>query len=325
MNVLITSASRKVALVRAFQDAVRRMRSEGRIIAVDASSCAPALYRADDGYVIPRTDAPHFLSFIIELCLSNDIKLVVPTRDEELLFFAEHKEVFLQQGIRVMIAPSDVIRRCVNKSSFLNFCAEHGFAVPKVWESRDWNNPDIYPVFLRPSSGKGGRGARKVNSQSELQALVESPTEILVQEYVGAPEYTVDLFADFDGKIISAVPRKRLHVWGGESFITATENNAEIIHKSACLATEIGLIGQNTIQCFLREGKPLFIEINPRFGGAVHLSIRAGADSPSFLLRLLQGESLEPCLGQFTDRLTMVRYVEDLFLLPDELIQPSGL
>ncbi len=62
MNVLITSASRKVALVRAFQDAVRRILPEGRVIAVDANACAPALYRADAGYVIPRTDSSHFLS-----------------------------------------------------------------------------------------------------------------------------------------------------------------------------------------------------------------------------------------------------------------------
>jgi len=84
------------------------------------------------------------------------------------------------------------------------------------------------------------------------------------------------------------------------------------------------LVGQNTIQCFLRDGKPLFIEINPRFGGAANLSIRAGADSPSYLLRLMRGETLESCLGQFTNHLTMLRFVEDTFLLPDELIQSSA-
>ncbi len=324
MNVLITSASRKVALVRAFQDAVRRILPEGRVIAVDANACAPALYRADAGYVIPRTDSSHFLSFIIEFCSNHDIKLVIPTRDEELPFFAEHNEIFLRQGIRVMIASGDVIRRCLDKSSFLRFCTDHGFTIPKIWVTRDWSNPEIYPVFLRPSSGKGGRGARKVNSQSELNAFIDNPKEILVQEYVDAPEYTVDLFADFSGKVISAVPRRRLHVWGGESFVTATENNAEIIQESVRLANEMGLVGQNTIQCFLRDGKPLFIEINPRFGGAANLSIRAGADSPSYLLRLMRGETLESCLGQFTNHLTMLRFVEDTFLLPDELIQSSA-
>jgi carbamoyl-phosphate synthase large subunit len=321
MNVLITSASRKVALVRAFQDAMRRIRPEGQVIAVDASPRAPALYLADAGHVVPRTDAPHFLSFVVEFCLEHAVKLIIPTRDEELPFFAEHTEIFLQQGICVMIASGEVIRCCLDKSSFLQFCADHGFAVPKVWATPDWSNPAIYPVFVRPSSGKGGRGARKVNSQSELGALIDNRKEILVQEYVDAQEYTVDLFADFNGKVISVVPRRRLQVWGGESFITATENNGEIIQESARLAKEIGLVGQNTIQCFLRDGKPMFIEINPRFGGATSLSIRAGADSPSYLLRLLRGETLEPCLGQFTNHLTMLRYVEDLFLLPDELIQ----
>jgi carbamoyl-phosphate synthase large subunit len=323
MNVLITSASRKVALVRVFQDAVRRIPAKGQVTAIDVDPRAPALYQADAGYVVPRSDAPHFLTFLIEFCLKHDIQLIIPTRDEELLFFAEHNGTFLQQGIRVMIASSEAVRRCLDKSSFLRFCADHGFTIPKIWMADDWSNPEIYPVFLRPSSGKGGRGAKKVNSRSELDGLVDNPQEILVQEYVDAPEYTVDLFADFDGKVISAVPRRRIHVWGGESFITETENNPEIIQESARLANEMGLVGQNTIQCFLRDGKPLFIETNPRFGGAAHLSIRAGADSPSYLLRLMRGETLEPCLGEFTNHLTMLRYVEDFFLLSDELIQPS--
>jgi len=323
MNVLITSASRKVALVRAFKDAMRRVLPEGGVIAVDTNAYAPALYEADAGYLVPRSDIPDFLSYLVEFCLKRDIKLVIPTRDEELLFFAEHSQVFLQHGIRVMIGSSEVIRRCLDKESFLRFCSRHGFAFPKLWLTNDLGNPAIYPVFLRPRSGKGGRGTKKIDSKAELDALIDDLKEVLIQEYIDAPEYTVDLFADFRGKAISAVPRKRLLVWGGESFVTVTDNNPGIIRETVRLAEAIGLVGHNTIQCFLRDGKPLFIEINPRFGGAFHLSIRAGADSPGYLLRMILGEELESRLGQFTDHLAMSRYVEDTFLLPNDLIKFS--
>lgn len=323
MNVLITSASRKVALVRAFKDALRRLVPEGRVIAVDVNPYAPALYEADEGYLVPRSDDPGFLSHMVQFCLKRDVKLVIPTRDEELPFFAEHKEVFLQRGVRVMIGSREVIGRCLDKDSFLKFCSNHGFEFPRLWLSSDWRNPAIYPVFVRPRSGKGGQGTSKITSKFELDAFINNPKEALVQEYVELPEYTVDLFADFSGKTISVVPRKRLHVWGGESFLTVTDRHPQIMQDTKRLAEAIGLVGHNTIQCFLRDGKPLFIEINPRFGGAVHLSIHAGADSPSYLLRLMLGEELEPRLGEFTDQLAMSRYVEDIFLLPNELVQVS--
>jgi carbamoyl-phosphate synthase large subunit len=325
MNVLITSASRKVGLVRAFKDAMRRLLPEGRVIAVDVNPYAPALYEADAGYLVPRSEVPNFLDYLLEFCLRRSVKLIIPTRDEELLFFAEHSEVFLREGIRVMIGSSDVIRLCLDKESFLKFCSRKAFGFPKPWLPNDWENPAIYPVFLRPRTGKGGRGAKKIASKAELSALTDNPTEVLVQEYINAPEYTIDLFADFSSRTITAVPRKRLYVWGGESFVTVTENNPVVIQETVRLAEEVGLVGHNTIQCFVRDGKPLFIEINPRFGGAVHLSIRAGADSPNYLLRLMLGEKLESRLGQFTDNLAMSRYVEDTFLLPTDLIKVSKL
>jgi carbamoyl-phosphate synthase large subunit len=325
MNVLITSASRKVALVRAFKDALRRVLPEGLVIAADINPYAPALYEADAGYIVPRSDDPGFLNYLVDFCLKREVKLVIPTRDEELLFFAEHNDVFVQRGIRVMIGSREVVAGCLDKRSFLQFCSQHGFAFPKLWPPRDWQNPAIYPVFVRPRSGKGSQGSRKIDSTFELDALINNPKEALVQEYIDQPEYTVDLFADFHGKIISVVPRKRLYVWGGESFVTITDRNPQIIQETMRLAETLGLVGHNTIQCFFRGGKPLFIEINPRFGGAVHLSIRAGADSPSFLLRIMLGEDIEPCVGQFTDQLAMSRYVEDTFLLPDDLMSFSPL
>ena len=46
MNVLVTSASRKVGLVRAFKRATAAV-GDGRVVAVDISPLAAALYEAD--------------------------------------------------------------------------------------------------------------------------------------------------------------------------------------------------------------------------------------------------------------------------------------
>ena len=88
-----------------------------------------------------------------------------------------------------------------------------------------------------------------------------------------------------------------------------------IIEYSGKLAERIGLIGHITIQCFKNDNDELkFIEINPRFGGAAHAGIKAGGDTPLFIMKLMQGEKVKPIIGNYKKNLTMLRYTQDIFM-----------
>ena len=153
-----------------------------------------------------------------------------------------------------------------------------------------------------------------VDSQQQLELLCRQINAPLVQEFLSCAEYTVDVFADFSGRVISAVPRERITVVGGEAVVSRTSKNPRLIDEATRLATALELIGHNTIQCFLDNDKVKFIEVNPRFGGAAHLGFAAGVPTPQFLVKLLKGEALTPNLGTFRDNYVMLRYGEDLFL-----------
>ena len=311
MNILITSASRKVSLVRAFQKALTS-EGGGKVIAVDTSPLAPALYVADDYYLVPSSREPAFLEALLRLCQQHEIKLIVPTRDEELPLFAENKGSFAAAGVVVMISDSDTVRICQDKRGFVRFCHENGFITPTTYESA--NVPDRSPLFVKPRYGKGGQKAVRVDSIDELASVLNRMPDAIVQEFVKAPEYTVDLFADFSAKVISVVPRERIRIVAGESFVSRTCKDPRLIQEAMRLSVALRLIGHNTIQCFYQEPVVKFIEVNPRFGGAAHLGFAAGAPTPLFLVKLLKGERLEPRIGDFRDNYTMLRYTEDLFL-----------
>jgi carbamoyl-phosphate synthase large subunit len=89
------------------------------------------------------------------------------------------------------------------------------------------------------------------------------------------------------------------------------------------LCARLGCIGHNVVQAFYRrETGPLLIEVNPRFGGASNLSIRAGLDSPSRIIALLAGEKpRNPRPIRFG--LTMLRYSEDMIIEDAEVKQLS--
>ena len=73
--------------------------------------------------------------------------------------------------------------------------------------------------------------------------------------------------------------------------------------------------GVITVQLILtKEKKIKFIEINPRFGGGVPLSIKAGADFPKWILAQLVGKKPGIKFDGFKNKLTMLRYDAEVWL-----------
>lgn len=311
MNVLITSASRKVVLIKAFQRALSE-EGGGQVIAIDASPMSAALHFADKGYIVPPGSGESFLAAVQTLCQRHDIRLLIPTRDEELPFFAGARQMLQSIGVTVMVPDLDVVKICQDKRLFIEFCLEHGFSVPKTYAATE-AIPE-FPLFVKERFGKGSKRIFLVKSRSDLDYLLQRLKEPIIQQYIQAPEYTVDLFADFSGEVLAVVPRERLTVFGGESFVGRTHKNWNIIHEAIRLAKALGLIGHNTIQCFWHDGKVKFIEVNPRYGGGANLGFAAGAFTPRVLVRLVLGREIRPAIGEFEDGYIMLRYTEDLFL-----------
>lgn len=315
-NILITSASRKVSLVRNFKKALS---NKGKIIAADINPESPALYFADDYLIVPRSDDPNFINFIVDFCKNNSIKLIIPTRDEELPLFSKNKGIFDDIGVKIMVSNVETIELCQDKEKFINFCKNNGFGIPKTYDDVNSIVEEDFPLFLKPVVGKSGVDTFRVDSLDNLIEIVSKENDFIVQECVETPEYTIDLFADFEGNVISAVPRQRVNVWGGESLVTKTVKNELIINESVRLAEKLKLKGHNTIQCFF-DGKYIkFIEVNPRFGGAASISFEAGANSAKFLIKLLNGDKLKPQIGDFKDNLVSLRFVEDYFIDGNDL------
>ena len=316
MNILITSASRKVWLIKAFQRALSE-EGGGEVIAIDANPRSAALYFADKGYVIPPGLGEEFLTAVQDICQKHRIKLLIPTRDEELPFFARARQKLQSIGTTVMVPGLNTVEICQDKRLFIEFCLKHGFRTPETYETTKENFK--FPVFVKERFGKGSKWAFLAESKSDLDYLLQRLKEPIIQEYIEAPEYTVDLFADFSSRVLSVVPRERLLVFGGESFVGKTCKNWDIIQEATRLAQSLGLVGHNTIQCFWHQGQVKFIEVNPRYGGGANLGFAAGAFTPRMLVRLILGKEVKPTIGEFKDKLYMLRYTEDLFLTEQEV------
>ena len=307
MNILITSISRKVLLVKQFKRVATNF-SDVTIFTGDVDSDAVGLMYSDKHLILPKDKDLDFIDKMLDICLENNIELIIPTRDEELPLFAKNVKKFNECGCSVLVSSLETINICQNKSEFFWFCEDNKINVPKTY----WNRDDIvYPSFAKPVYGKASKGVFKMSNDEDLSKLNDG---MIVQEYIDWQEYTIDLFSDFESNIISVIPRKRIKILNGESHIGETENNEHIINESINLANKLKLIGHNVIQCFYKDGIVKFIEVNPRYGGASNLSFKSGANTPEFLIKLLKGEKIKSQIKDFKDGLKMYRHSTDVFV-----------
>ncbi len=322
INVLILSAGRRVELVNCFRSAAKELGIEGNVLAVDCSRTAPALYFADRGIMLPRIKSGDYVEAIIDICIKEQVTLIVPTIDTELLLLSEQKDrIEKQTGSRLLISDMEIIKICRNKLVTQKFMEENGFLMPRLFEVEELASEDLpFPLFMKPIDGSSSIDAFKVNNREELNTYRKLIRKPIVQEYIAGEEYTVDVFLDFNSNIISVVPRVRIATRSGEISKGRIVKDREIIADVTRLMKVLKPVGHITVQCKKTEKGISYIEINPRFGGGAPMSIKAGADSCKNLYRLLRGEALS-YNEDYRENVTFLRF--DSCIMLNEDMEPE--
>jgi carbamoyl-phosphate synthase large subunit len=317
-NVLITAASRRVALVEAFKRALAAS-GGGRVIVTDINPLSPAVHVADRAYLVPLSDAPDYLDEIAEICTIERISLVVPTIDDELERFAKARDAFAAQGIRVAVSPPETCAICDDKLETCGYLRSHGIAAARSWRAGRVPADAPYPLFVKPRVGRGGVGAYRALDTKQLAFFTEYVSEAIVQEYLNGPEFTIDMLCDFDGRVLSVVPRERVVIRAGVIDRGRTSADRRLIDLAVETARALRFAGAVNLQCRVVDGQPTIFEINPRFSGGISLTIAAGADFPRMLVDLAAGRTVRPSIGTFTPDFWMTSYEASIFLDADRV------
>lgn len=316
MRVLVTGAGGPagVAVIRSLL-----ARDDLEVFAADMDGWASGLYLvpAERRRLVPRADEEGFVDAVRELVASEGVDIIVSTVDAELRPLAQRRA---ELGA-VLAAPSlETLEVCLDKWMLAQRC-EGRLRVPTTRVltaeaiAADWD----FPVIVKPRSGAGSRGVRLVVDRRELEAI-GADESLIVQENLPGEEFSVDVFAGADGRVIAAVPRSRARVDSGVSIAGYTVHAPELESTAAAVAEAIGLVGVANVQLrYDRSGVPALLEVNPRFPGAMPLTIAAGVDMPSLAIDLASGRPL-PTTVPFRE-LANVRYLEDVFLDRAEVLR----
>lgn len=314
MNVLLTCAGRRNSLLKAFQEAVRPW--NGHIIAGDRDALAPTLYQADEAVHLPDVAGPDYVPRLLDLVQQHNLGLIVPTIDPELPILAEAAPALAEHQCCALVSTPAFVHLAADKWAMVQTYAAHGFRTPPSWippHHTDAALPER--LFVKPRAGSAGQDAYRVHHDhlAHALALVQNP---IIQQEIQAPEITIDALLTFDGELIHYVPRRRIRTLAGESIQSVTVADETLrpwLIEVLAFSATLGARGPQTLQAFLTKDGPVLLEINPRFGGGFPLTLAAGGHYPAWILRMLHGRSIAPCLGAYQSGLYMTRYYVEHF------------
>lgn len=309
MKLLFTCVGRRVELVQAFRLAAERVGENLEIYATDTSQTAPAGTFCDKLFIAPRIKDDKYLPFLLRLCEEENIDALIPTIDTDLLLLSENKRAFEKVGTTVFVANPDKVAICRDKRLTSNYFTSLGLYAPKATDCvKEYDGG--YPAFIKPKDGSSSIDAYKVNNEKELFTYAEKIKDYVIQPFASGTEYTVDAFCDKEGNPLYITPRIRLAVRAGEVLKTEIRQEKGIIEEIKTLLSDFRPCGAITIQLIRDEEikRNAYIEINPRFGGGAPLSMKAGADAASALLRILRGEKLSYVEGAAEDGAVFSRF-----------------
>lgn len=312
INVLITAASRRVALVRSFRVALKDCRC--KVISVDNDTNSPALFFSHNHYKVPLVNDPQYLPGIERIVNREDIKLIIPTIDQELMLWAENKDYFEKKGVHVSISPPETINICGDKWETFQFFKEHNFPFPGTYLPGMLTYSMKYPLFIKPRAGRGSVNSYRIKNKKELDFFLDYVPDPLVQDYLEGKEFTVDAFYSADHRLISFVPRYRLVIRSGVSDKGRTFKHLELARLVKEIGNKMKFSGAINIQGKIFKNEITFFEINPRFSGGIQLTTAAGENFADYIIREMEGEALSPRLGKYRDHLTMTSFEDSLFL-----------
>lgn len=311
--VLATSISRKTGLLKALRTAANKLGNIS-LIGGDLNKNATGKYFVDEFWEmppLPELTAEHVIAY----CKKRNIKLIVPSRDGELAFWASIKTKLMAQGISIMVSQEEAIHHCLDKLEFYRVLTGMEFpAIPTVSDIHELKGVTAFVVKERFGAGSLSIGLNLSKEQAIQHA--KQLKDPIFQPFIQGEELSVDLYVDKKGKTKGVVARERSLVVNGESQITTTVEHPQLEKLSAELAEKLELYGHAILQVLIDRQQQLhIIECNSRFGGASTLSLHCGLDSFYWALLEARGNDISdyPFLKSKTKK-TQVRFPEDIII-----------
>lgn len=315
MNILLTSAGRRTYMVEYFKEALA---GKGKVYASN-SVLTYTLKQADEYIVTPNIYDEGYISFLVSYCKEKHIDAIISLFDIDLPILARNKELFADNGIRVIVSDYNVTQICNDKWQTYNFLKELGLNQTPSYISlleakRALDNGELtFPLFIKPRWGMGSIGIYKVDNIQELDVLydklhrhifdtylrfessVDVDSCIIIQQAIKGQEYGIEILNDLNGEYVTTFAKKKIAMRSGETDIAETVETLPFEDIAKKISLKLKHIANLDVDCFVTNDNRIYVlEMNCRFGGQYPFTHNAGVNIPRQIIEWLEGKDVNP-------------------------------
>ena len=293
-QILLSSLSSKLALYDTVFRQAKMYHPDASVIGADCNPNCPAAKSVYRFKTLPPLNClkdNELLDFLLKWKITH----VIPSRDQELQYWARKAPLLQDNGIKALISSCDAIRICEDKLLFSKKIRVSGIKIIPSFITP--SEPKYEKWIVKERRGSGSRNSLIGISRKEASKHASHLGEPIFQPFISGREFTAEGWINKNGLSPAVTLRWRSKVIGGESHISITFKNLDWEEKIKTLFQSIpGLKGHCLGQFIVDDfGNLNLIEINPRLGGASPLSLTAGLNSILWSLQEQTSEkSFEP-------------------------------
>lgn len=314
MNILITSAGTRNKVVQYFK---KEFEEIGKVIATDMSDLAPAVYEADNFYLVPRIDDPTYIDKLLDICKKENINCLFALIDPELSLIAKNKDRFLEIGVTPLISDYDAVELAFDKYEMYKYLSSNGYKCAKSYIDKNEFYKDLdegkisFPVFVKPYKGSASININKVNSKEEIDTLFDVYDDLLIQEFLDGQEIGADVYIDpISNKVVSIFTKEKIKMRAGETDKARSFKDKKLFNLITNLVEKIGYKYMIDMDIFRINGEYYISEINPRFGGGYPHAYESGVNFPKLIVNSMNNIENENQIGNYEEDIYMMKYNE---------------
>jgi D-aspartate ligase len=251
------------------------------------------------------SDAEGTTKQIRALLRTGSFDLVVPTVDFSAGILSKNKKEF-EEYCKVAVCDWETYEIAGDKLKTMRVCMQNQIPCPYTLadvESIDdiLSSPVQYPIVVKPRTGYGAIGFKKIESPGSLTRLFgangAAVRDYVFQEYIPQTDlqYECAMFVDSNNEVKTALvfsKNRWFPVSGGSSTLNITVERPDIVESCTQLLKTINWRGAADIDLIQdpRDGVAKIMEINPRVSGSVKICFISGVDLARQMLELAYGQ-----------------------------------
>ena len=258
------------------------------------------------------------MDVILGICKKEQINAVTTFIDPEIMLLAENRERFAESGVEVLAPYTETAKLCFDKYEMFKYLREKGIRTAMTWGTFEEVKAALdagevsLPVFVKPRTGSGSVGARKVLDIETLHAAFEQDPSLIAQELMtgeGCFDLDADVYVDtISHKPVAIFSKRKISTTIGGANKTISFKDQKLFDFVQEALSKFKFNGPIDADFFYKNGEYYLSEVNPRFGGAYLHAYGAGVDFIKLIDRNLKGLENEVQIGDYEEGVVMMMY-----------------